>query len=219
MNKRQLIATTVFLLLPFFQSCGVEVPPPCGPFKNENVPYDIVDVRLEVMEAPFDLNSDWVEHSYYPLSDMLDVSPSRLLLNLEVADLRYAGKKQGLEKLRFRLIRTAYACSPPPRFTNDKIVSLNIRSNSDYSSSLLAGSSLNNIFQIVYTDSDVNGEKYKNKTLSEFIAQSPTAGENLQFILLEPPSLGNIHNFTVEYLLDDGDYFELTTGNIQFIQM
>ena len=74
----------------------------------------------------------------------------------------------------FLLIKSAYACSPVPPYTDEKIEILNIISNQDFSDDFPAGANLNSLFNVEYNDQwiykrDVNSSNRSAYRFDEYI--------------------------------------------------
>ncbi|NQZ05721.1 MAG: hypothetical protein HRT35_01035 [Algicola sp.] len=122
----------------------------------------------------------------------------------------------------FSLMSKAYACSPVAPYTEEKITQLNITSDNDFSADYPAGSNLNALFNVLYSESVVvpthtnsNGDRTAY-TLAEYVATTPNASQILQLKLIQAPETLKTHQFTIDYMHDDGQQFTVSTGVVTF---
>ena len=121
----------------------------------------------------------------------------------------------------FSLMSKAYACSPVAPYTEERISQLNITSDNDFSADYPAGSNLNALFNVLYnqtltpTHTDSNGDRTAY-TLAEYVATTPNATQSLQLKLIQAPDELKTHQFTIDYMHDDGQQFTVSTGVVTF---
>lgn len=113
----------------------------------------------------------------------------------------------------FNVISSAYACSPVPPSTDEKIKNIEIFSNKDFDENHLAGSNLAELFNIV-----VFGNNYIEKMdlTVYFSNDNQEAGQEIALLLKSPPESSAEFEFTVKYYQDgiDMNYYEFTTNAV-----
>ena len=117
----------------------------------------------------------------------------------------------------FNLISSAYACSPVPPYTDDKIENIEIFSNRDFNSNNLKGENLVKLFDIIVKDY-FKGIIYERFDLTDYIATNPSVpSEEMILILKESPEITTEYEFTIKYYQNGRklDYFEFITNPIE----
>lgn len=197
----------------------------CGPFINYN-PYDIVG--LEAKAVSFEQLPERVayEVNTTELTGSDIISEGRFIIELD-ADTEqgstttyHLGENadfwQGLS-----IFNKAYACSPPPPYTNEVIESITITSDRDFSVEYPAGSSLNELFVVAHQrfgyvyDENSDGERIY-KPLNDFLNTQPSASMFMQLMLTQTPESEKSHQFTIDYKHTDGEQFTISTTTVNF---
>ena len=207
MRNRLLILFSGFLILILIGlfSCDDK----CGPFPNKfktvgldwvnykAIYSDTTDIRLLLS----DIENDSVNYSEYSI------------LIVPRNETYFA---QNAQKWSFSLIQSAYACSPVIPTTDEKIDSIIILSESDFSINHLSGKDLSNLFDAVVLD-NANGIYYEKYKLNDYLATNPSVPSELTLILREQPDLTTDFEFLVKYYqkgIEENDLFEFTTDKI-----
>ena len=115
----------------------------------------------------------------------------------------------------FNFINTAYACSPKPPTTDDKITNIEIFSDNDFNADNLSGANLAALFDVtVFEEFSSNSVKYD---LNEYIATEPTVPRDLHLTLKKPPTSTSSHAFQVKYYQNGKDLndFKFTTDSVE----
>jgi len=217
---------TPLLLALLLTSCDSDESDPyddCGDFGGYNPLYNISGLTLENGKGEhrdeyIGMRKIYVEKITEGESVKADTYVLSLIsIKEQLANLRRKSKIRS-----FSFINSAIACSPVPPYTNQKIVSINISSTSVYSDDTQAGSSLNHIFDVAFDEAgNTNYEKvsdiYTLYSLEEYLKQPDIrAGEVIQLMFNTLPNSGSEHVFTVEYSLDTGEIFEVSSNPVLF---
>ena len=188
-------------------ACGQPPDPTnlCGDL-SETGPYDIHTLKLEVIGSPY--SSDTI-------SENALVTKDNFFIRIKVDErvfLKISEKRRPL----FQIIRTAHACSPAPAYTDEVISEITVVSNSDFSNTKKKGDNLSTLFQVYTADSTANDGTNLPMALPEYVNNHFRSGYLLGIELLENPSLGKNHVFTITYKHEGGETFTLTTSVINF---
>jgi hypothetical protein len=194
----------------------------CGPF--ESTRYDITEIIVTpVVFEELPVNIGTPVTTTVP-NTFESINSEKFILELSatvIKDPTYVENKLKKEfQFSFSLINSAHACSPPAPYTNEKIKVLNITSNQDFSDNYPAGTNLNSLFSVEYNDLGV----YKNDggstrsafRLDEYVELKPNAGQLLQLKLNQKPGPIKSHEFHIEYIHDDDEYFFISIPVITF---
>ncbi len=145
-----------------------------------------------------------------------------LLITL-VTDIELlASQTQDAQRLRFSLFNRAYACSPVPPSPNEEIASINITSSNNFNDIYPAGTSLNGVFNVVYTDASadfarISGDATEFFSLEEYLQQEEvTPSQLFQLVLNTEPTSNNVHQFDIEIIFTNGKVFEISTSQVTF---
>lgn len=190
--------------------------PPCGPF--DDFLYEILNIESRIVATGYDIKPEWHWHSSVTeLGDGEKAVVERMLIEVYVSDLKKLEfTNVARNRINIAFISNAFACSPQAPYTKEKISSILVTSDSDYSAEITAGRSLNSVIQIVYNEgSEIDGKKLVSD-LDQFIKNTPTAGHVLQLRLLVPPTLNSLHSLRIVLKLDSGKYFEIYTKPVTF---
>lgn len=203
----------------------------CGAEKQEDIMgcgnisssvFDITDFATEVYLRPEDRNI--ISGYFFNTYDNTEVDYDGIIISLE-ADVQYLAvnlnKSRGIS---FSLFSKAYACSPLPPHTNEKIVDIKVTSSAPFSSELAAGDSLVDVFDVSYSSaaesSSAEYYEYENNEpvfyrLPEYLAQDDLhAGARLQLVLNRAPEVADSFIFFIEVTLDSGEIFSIETSEI-----
>lgn len=194
--------------------------PDCGPFGSSR--FDITGIEVSAVtydELPSNIHNP-VETTALDAANT--ITNGQLILELD-ADTTSASTLASTKNssFSFSLISPAYACSPPPPYTDETIQSLNITSDSDFSADYPAGSNLNPLFTVEYRDwttplhTDANGNQTPY-TLNEFVAANEKGARKIQLRMIAAPASGQSHIFNIDYQHTNGEQFSASTGVIRF---
>lgn len=116
----------------------------------------------------------------------------------------------------FNLISSAYACSPVPPSTEDKIENIEIFANLDFNPDNSIGKDLVNLFDIVILDIQ-NNLLYEKFGLKAYLMSKPYVPQEMTLILKESPEETADFEFTIKYYQNGKkmNYFEFTTNPIE----
>ncbi|WP_260492034.1 DUF5034 domain-containing protein [Pseudoalteromonas maricaloris] len=191
----------------------------CGGVGNSR--FDITGFNLGEFSA--DQVDEWVNTEY---DGVEPISYQTLVFQLK-ADTQSVAQLSA-PSFEFSLISTAYACSPVPPYTDEKITDINITSSAAFSDEFPAGSSLNEVFDIVYIGSDYSNQvDYRRLdngendyfSISEFLdMEDKKASEFIQFALNSEPTYKQNHVFYIEISLDTGEQFSLESQELSFTE-
>lgn len=217
MMKRNSI---LFLFIVLLSSCQDNSPNPlCGSSRAEF--YDIQDITVNGLL--YEGTDPVYTFSYRKLIPVGQVVTSyNFILELKAStNIRYV-KNTKNQLTNLSIISSAQACSPALPITNEIISMLNITSSDDFDATHPAGSNLNELFTVVYTNGNgaktdfyLNGIKTYN--VNEFVAAAPQGMMSIHLKLIQSPSISKTQNFKIEYMQTDSDYYELFLKNITFL--
>jgi len=211
MKIKKLVSFTIFL---FIVACdgnsggGVDCPEG-GPIK-----FDITDVNIELSVASGSNKAPYNE-----------IIHSDLTISINSVTQIISSIKEKSKTNNFSFISSAYACSPAPPSTNEKIVDFKISSSSPFNDELAAGNSLKSKFEVVFADSETQYVDYSNNTevyfnLNRYLEQENVyAGNKIRIKLNEAPKFVDNHIFFIELSLDSGEVFLLETPEINFLKI
>lgn len=108
------------------------------------------------------------------------------------------------------VLTTAYACSPIPPSTIEKITDIRVYCNQIITDSYPENTNIASLFDIVYVQ---DYSEMKQESLEDFLAIEQTAVTHFTLLLNTQPAQQNTYVFRVEYEQDgvDMDYFEYTS--------
>lgn len=185
--------------------------------------FDITDFSLGEFKIEHGNVDEFVNSPY---DSTLPINYQELVLQLK-ADTQYVAGVSG-PSFQFSLISTAYACSPILPFTTESITDIKITSSAAFSDELSAGSSLNDVFDVVFI-----GLEYSNQvayrqlessekdyfSISEFLnIEEKRASKFIQFALNSEPTYKQNHVFYIEISLDTGEQFSLESQELSFTE-
>ncbi|WP_138481372.1 DUF5034 domain-containing protein [Pseudoalteromonas phenolica] len=214
--KRSTIFTSAFLALLIVGCSNDEEPDnPCGSFSNPE--YVINDYTLRVFNS--DLRGEYVGGDAYESVDAIDFNSFIIKLDIKTGTVA----KRFDTIFDFSLMSKAYACSPVLPFTEQRISSIKITSSAAFNDDLPAGSSLNDVFDVVYLDyvptpyySEQNGD-VDYFSVTEFTAQPDNMpAEITQLALNTEPKYKQNHVFFIEINFHSGEQFLLETREVSF---
>ncbi|NRB37061.1 MAG: hypothetical protein HRU20_01180 [Pseudomonadales bacterium] len=195
----------------------------CGESGCSDPLYNISDIKLESGKI---INPEGnVGYSYVFTDQILEgesVSPDNYVLSIISIKEEIARAKVRNKARKGFLINSAFATSLAKPYTDEEIVNITIKSNANFSDELEAGSSLNHVFDVIYNEAGSHNYKLENNkrilyNLDEFLEQPwLSAGEVIQLTLNTSPKSGGEHEFTVEYSLDTGEVFTVTSSLVVF---
>lgn len=113
----------------------------------------------------------------------------------------------------FSIISTAHACSEPRPQTNQRIESLHLSSDTDFSSGYPAGSNLSPLFAVLYADARFEGSFGDN--LGQYVADKPDAVIDMQLKPLATPAPGS-HTFSITIDYSDGTRYSASSVSVVF---
>lgn len=81
-------------------------------------------------------------------------------------------------------------------------------------------SNLNHLFTVEYSDIHTpvlqSGDQSVTYPLDQFVTLAPSAARLLQLRLTQVPSVSNHHQYTIDYLQQDGEQYSVSTAIIEF---
>lgn len=226
MKFRKLIPFTIFLLITGCGDSGQVEPEGslCGDLSSFPREFDITDVDIQVLVAP--------ESKTYPTmafgdiyNENTEVKYNDIVFSINSETQIIAEKREKTKNISFSLISSAYACSPMPPSTNEKIVDIKITSSSAFDNTLATGDSLKSKFNVTYADSETDFYGYENGvvvyySLNQYLEQDDVyAGNIIQLKLAEAPEFVGSHVFFIELTLNTGEIFTLETPEISFTKL
>lgn len=175
--------------------------------------FDIQSMRL----TPYKIISIYSNGTYF-LSSI--TSNTILDLNQLVLTLRSDINYVKANTIEFNFISSAYAssCPDPGIYTDERIASINITSDSDFSIQYPAGSNLNDLFNVAYVGNldFVGGSTIVNKSVNDYVATTPSANYVINIELTSLPDISKTHTFKIEYTQTNGEYYEFYTNALNF---
>ncbi len=132
------------------------------------------------------------------------------------ADISHVTAQVKTPGMRFSLFPKAHACQPSHYFTHQKVKTLKITTDDTFSDRYPAGSDVTELF----TASFIRVTNYRSGdevpgTITQTLAQDASAPIELGLRLTTAPQFP-YQSFTLEITLEDGSYFQLTTGALTF---
>ncbi|TLX47029.1 hypothetical protein C1E24_10965 [Pseudoalteromonas phenolica] len=166
-----------------------------------------------------DLRGEYVGGDAYESVDAIDFNSFIIKLDIKTGTVA----KRFDTIFDFSLMSKAYACSPVLPFTEQRISSIKITSSAAFNDDLPAGSSLNDVFDVVYLDyvptpyySEQNGD-VDYFSVTEFTAQPDNMpAEITQLALNTEPKYKQNHVFFIEINFHSGEQFLLETREVSF---
>ncbi len=206
-QKVKLILTgSLFLFIIGLASCESD----CGPFPNK---FKITGLDWYNYKATF---SDFED--YDPILNLSAIENDSVVFNeysILIVPIQETYFAQNFNNRKYKLITTAYACSPLIPETDEKIDSIVIKSTKDFNENYPSGSDLAALFDVVVRD--LSNNIYDKKfSLKDYLGTNPSIPNELALILREQPDLETDFEFLVQYYQEgiDNDYFEFTTNKI-----
>ncbi len=210
-----ILGVSVLLLSVSCRDVGTE----CGPFDSPR--YDITGIEV----APVTYSELPQSIGYRVTTTTLDtansVNANQFILELSANVVSDPAYVKNSPSFSFSLMSQAYACSPVGPYTEEKISQLNIISDNDFSADYPAGSNLNVLFNVLYNEqatprhTDNNGE-HTAYTVAEYVESTPKATQLIQLRLNQAPGEIKTHQFTLNYMHNDGEQFSVSTAVITF---
>lgn len=115
----------------------------------------------------------------------------------------------------FNLITKSYACSPIPPETDDRLLSMEITANADYSPLYTQGTNLIDIFnvEVYYARNDMR----QTYSLAEFLSSDRKFPDRMLLRLNTPPATDAEFSFIFKFTIDGAelDYFEFNTTTFE----
>lgn len=244
-NKERILAmmfkqTALLSLVLFVTACGggsenhdAEIKPDpevagCGgsaPYK-----FDITAVDVQVLQAPEP--KAYPQRVAGPVFDVdADTQYDEIILSLESETQSVVANKSELhntkkKQLTFSLFNSAFACSPLPPSTDERITELKITSSSPFNDELAAGVMLNAKFDVIFTHSETPYYDYDSinsgiiyYSLEKYMDQEDVvAGFGIQLKLNVAPQYAGNHIFFIEMTLDSGEVFNMETPGISLVK-
>jgi len=215
MKRSTVFTSALFALL--IAGCSDDEGPdtPCGDLSTPE--YAIEDYTLSVFNST--LRGEYVGGEAYESVDAINFQ--NFIIKLEIEKNSLAKRFDSV--FDFSFISKVYACSPVLPFTEQRISSIQITSSAAFNDDLPAGSSLNDVFDMVYLDyvttpyySEQNGD-VDYFSVTEFIAQPDNMpAEITQLALNTEPAYKQNHVFFIEINFESGEQFLLESREISF---
>lgn len=142
-------------------------------------------------------------------SAVTNIFNSSLLVGFESEEpesLSINSLKKIFENVSISLFSKAYATTCIPLKFTETITYINITSDADYNENYLAGTSLNELFSVDFSEARIEESLYG--------VELNTSGFTIN--VRELPSIDLIHSFRVELMLDNGDSFAAVIQDIIF---
>lgn len=209
MKNKLLTLFGAFILMLFLSLFSCEDDIDCGPFHSK---FKTTELGWSISEAVYSETAD-VKLSINDIqNDSVDFDKYAIVLHPDTES--YSANTPS--PWHFSLIQSAYACSPPPLSTDEKIDSIFITSTTDFDANHPAGTDLADLFDIVISSyfMDTYQEKFD---LVEFLETSPAVPNDMTLILKGQPDVTANFEFNVKYYqdgVDDNDFFEHTTDAV-----
>jgi len=205
MKSKLLIILTGSLL---FFLLGLVSCEKCGPFADK---FKVVGLNFATMHSNYDVNKEWkLELSEIENDTIIYNAYS---INISPRIIAFFSLNRNCQI--FKLVNTAYACSPGILGTDERIDSIVITSQSDFSEDYAAGTDLSELFDVVVLD-ESNSIYFDKFKLSDYISTKPFVPNSMALILNRPPIKSKGFEFTVKYFQDgiDFDFFEFETEEV-----
>lgn len=182
--------------------------------------YSVNDYKLLVFKS-HGVKGKPVDGNEYNADDPISFDSLRFSLEVEKETIT----KKFDTTFDFSLVKKAYACSPVLPYTEQRLKEIKITSTADFSDDLPAGTSLNDVFDVVYIN-DVNTPYYSSDnsetvyfSVSSFLKQPNIhVTEVTQLALNIEPTYKQNHIFLIEVTLQSEDQFILESREISFSQ-
>ena len=204
---RVVLTTVVVLLTNLPISCNLFCADSCCGEDFENTFFSIEDLSVKFGSYPGYGDNLTTEN----LSDTLKLDS--MAFALAIADLEYlAETTSSRPQQAFSFLPLAYACSPAPARSAQKITDITITSDQAISFSgrnIPAGERLNEYFLV--------RKNYPGFTIEEFLVERGDFAadfDELIFVFGQAPDDTVDQSFTFEVSLDDGQFYSLDTGKI-----
>lgn len=221
MNKKLILTGLFALSLVACGSSNEEDPgvPGCG--SGGDPIFNISGFDINLYQGEVDLYSPVLENE---ITTPDPVDSELFVISLQALSKTQAARQMKSKGFSFSLMSKAYACSPVPPYTEDKIIDLQITSTADFNNDLPSGSSLNGVFDIsymTYTDSSYFSSKDGTRdyfSVDEFLAQEePQAADIMQLRFNTTPEYKDNHVFYIRIELDTGEVIDLETQELNFL--
>jgi hypothetical protein len=191
MKIRKLVLATVILIAApvILESCCYNSCGSCFSAKDGTPHYDFTGMTMKVY-----LRDQYTEVATTPVR----LSNVQFSVNIEA---NYTSMMKTLGS-------AAYACTPAPEIANQKITSIKITSNNDMFTNvatILKGEDLSRLFQI---------ETEMRQGEMDGIMNQQFLGRRLMFFSEVDVTSQQTHIFTFHVTLDNGDDFEMVTGEL-----
>jgi len=178
-------------------SCGGD---DCGPFPDK---YNITSFNWNVSDVEF-------AEDFYSNNNITnnEVNYSNYGIVVKAKTEEYYSKIFNLN-----LTAKAYACSPVPPTTDDKITNIEVIINQNYSSTFLSGSNMAEKFKAGFINEQ---ETFESMSLVDYINTNPKVSREFILLLNDAPLENGEYTFTVKITMEGKtlDYFEFTTNSI-----
>lgn len=215
MKQSTILASVLISLL--FVGCSGDEGPDHSCKGSSSPEYVIKNYALSVFNS--DLRGEYVGGDTYESTDAIDFKNLIIKLDIETSSLA----KRFDSVFDFSLINKAYACTTVLPYTKQRISGINITSSAAFSDDLPAGSSLNDVFDVVYLDyvptqyyAQVNGD-VDYFSVTEFTAQPDNMPAKItQLALNTEPTYKQNHVFFIEINFHTGEQFLLESREISF---
>ncbi len=194
--------------------------------------FDITNVDLQVLQAPEPKTYAKMANGFIFDIDM-DAQYSDVVFSLESVTQNIAKNREMqngvgkgntlLDTLSFTFFNSAYACSPLPPSTKEKIINIKITSSAPFNDEFAANQSLASKFDVVYIDAPDDFYSYVNGgieyySVESYVAQPDVkAGNIIQLKLNEEPQYSGNHIFFIEMTLDTGEIFTMESPELSLI--
>lgn len=193
--------------------CGGD---PCGS-GNSYSHYNISNYIVEVFDSELE-NFPSVPSRSTTYNPEDSLAYDRLIFSLDTTIELVQIETRERYFLTFSLFPKAVACTTPLPAPGETISSIEITSNDDFGPSHPAGTSLNELVNLMYIDSSLyyltNFTEFLD--VNEYLSQEDLSAYSLmQFALNTPPEESGNHTFSIEIVFTNGKIFNLTTPEIQ----
>lgn len=216
MMKRSAIFASALLVL-LIAGCSDDEGPdnPCGDIGSPE--YSIKNYQLSIFNS--DKRGEGVSGDVYTGEDAIDFNSFIIKLDIKTGSVA----KRFDTIFDSSLMSKAYACSTVLPYTKQRISSINITSSAAFNDDLPAGSSLNDVFDMVYLYyaqtpyySEQNDE-VDYFSVTEFTSQPDNIpAEITQLALNTEPAYKQNHVFFIEINFESGEQFLLESREISF---
>lgn len=216
---REFVFVGIFSLL--LSSCNTQDDNCNGSKTPSSSQYDIVGMIADGVKAVEPLEVQSVPLLFNSLAAEESVGIDEFILELRATTGPAFAKNTRTDTFdySFSIFPKAHACSPAPPFTNEKIELMTITSTSDFSEEYPSGTDLKVLFSVIYNETnlyDTSGENLVAYRLDEYVALKPNAGALMQLVLNDTPAVSKSHQFYIEYSHTDGEFFTMSTQEVEF---